>query len=508
VPFQVEKMKYQKMVEDSLTLIEMIHGLALTLSPKGRIVTFNSYLEDLTGFATEELRGKYWSELFVSIDQQGGEPENFTKSLHKLDDRRMISKINTRHGRLLFFEWHFKAVKNPDGKLIRLLAVGQDISDRVNNEGKLLAETSMLIERNKELTCLYGISKLFENSSLAFGEALLSASKLIPRAFQNPQATEARICFDNQIVSTSDHGRPGIRLSQPIVIRGEKRGFIEVQHAPRFPRSNDVDYHFSEKEKQLLTAVARHLALIFEKNEAIEKSTELEAQIRHADRLATVGRLAAGIAHELNNPLGDILGFAQLAAKHPEIPDEPHKDLQRIVTCSLYAREIIKKILFFSKKMPPRKTDVNLNDLIREWMGVVEVSCQKNGIEIRLALENQLPRIVGDPFQLNQVLVNLVNNAVDAMPSGGVLSIGTRAQNGSVCLEVRDTGVGMSNEIMKQIFTPFFTTKDHNVGTGLGLSVVHGIVETHGGSVSARSQKNEGAVFEVVLPAIHAEQGR
>jgi PAS domain S-box-containing protein len=501
-------MKYQRMIEDSLTIIEMIHGLALTLSPKGRIVTFNSYLEDLTGLRPEELKGKYWSELFVSIDQQGGSGEDFTHSVHKLDDRRLISKIKTRHGRLLFFEWHFKAVKNPGGKLIRLLAVGQDISDRVNNEGKLLAETSKLIERNKELTCLYGISKLFENPSIPFDEALLSASKLIPRAFQNPHATEARICFDDQVISTSDHERPGIRLSQPIVIRGENRGFIEVEHPHKFPHSNDVDYHFSEKEKQLLTAVARHLALIFEKNEAIEKSTELEAQIRHADRLATVGRLAAGIAHELNNPLGDILGFAQLAAKHPEIPDETHKDLQRIITCSLYAREIIKKVLFFSKKMPPRKTDVNLNDLVREWMAVVEVRCQKKGIEIRLALENQLSRIVGDPFQLNQVLVNLVNNAVDAMPSGGVLSIATRAQNGFVCLEVSDTGIGMSDDIMKQIFTPFFTTKDHHVGTGLGLSVVHGIVETHGGAVSARSQKNDGSVFEVVLPAAQTKKGK
>jgi len=182
-------------------------------------------------------------------------------------------------------------------------------------------------------------------------------------------------------------------------------------------------------------------------------------------------------------------------------------DIKRIVKCCLYAREIIKKVLLFSHQMPPRKTHVNLNDLIEEWMDVIDVHCQKKGIKIHLALDRKLPEITGDPFQLNQVLVNLVNNAIDAMPAGGLLTITTRAQKGHVYLEVRDTGIGMTGEILKQIFTPFFTTKDVDRGTGLGLSVVYGIAETHGGLIKAESREGEGSVFEVTLPATHPMRG-
>ena len=495
------------MLEDSLTLIEMIHGIVLTLSPEGKIVTFNSYLEDISGYTSEEVRGKNWYDLFVAIDHRESYRENFRNLILKLDDERLVNKIRTRNKNTLFFEWNFKTIKDSDGNVIRVLGVGQDITERINNEGQLLAERSMLVERNKELTCLYGISQVFENAAISFKEALEVTVELIPQAFQYPQAAKAKISFDEQIICTPGYERSWTKLSQQIIIRGEARGFVEVMYLSKLTQPHEFDSHFLEEEEQLIKAVARHLALIFEKNEAIAKGKKLEAQIRHADRLATIGQLAAGIAHELNNPLGDILGFAQLAAKHPDMPDAAHADLKRIVKCCLYAREIIKKVLLFGRQMPPRKTNVKLNDLIEEWMDVIDVQCQKKGIKIKLALDRRLPEITGDPFQLNQVLVNLVNNAVDAMPAGGALTIKSRAGKGRVYIEVRDTGIGMSKEILKQIFTPFFTTKDVDRGTGLGLSVAHGIVETHGGSVKAESRKGEGSTFEVTLPATPSMRG-
>jgi len=500
-------MKFQNMIEDSHTLIEMIHGIVLTLSPEGKIVTFNSYLEDISGYTSEELRAKNWYDLFVAIDNRESSQANFRNLILKTDDKRLVNKIRTRNKNTLFFEWKFKTINDSDGNVIRVLGVGQDITERINNEGQLLAERSKLIERNKELTCLYGISQVFENTAISFKEALEATVELIPQAFQYPQAAKAKISFDEQIICTPGYERSHKKLSQQIVIGREKRGIVEVVYPLKFSQAPEFDSHFLEEEEQLLKAVARHLTLIFEKNEAIEKGRELEAQIRHADRLATIGQLAAGIAHELNNPLGDILGFAQLAAKHPDMPDSVLADIKRIVKCCLYAREIIKKVLLFSHQMPPRKTNVNLNDLIEEWMDVIDVHCQKKGIKIHLALDQKLPEINGDPFQLNQVLVNLVNNAVDAMPAGGLLTITTRAQKGRVYLEVRDTGIGMTGEILKQIFTPFFTTKDVDRGTGLGLSVAYGIVETHGGSIKADSREGEGSVFEVTLPATHPMRG-
>ena len=500
-------MKFQNMIEDSHTLIEMIHGIVLTVGPDGKIVTFNSYLQDISGYTSEEIRAVNWFDLFVSADPGESCREYFQNVILKTDVYRYVNKIKTRDGNTLFFEWNLKAVKDASGNVIRVLGVGQDITERIDNEGQLLAERFELIERNRELTCLYGISQVVESSLASFNEKLEAIVALIPRAFRYSETATARIGFDGQSFCTPGFKKTGDRLSQPITLGGERRGIVEVVYSGSGAPRRDPAPLFLEEEKRLLEAVARQLALIFEKNEADAIRKDLEARVRHADRLATIGQLAAGIAHELNNPLGDILGFAQLAAKHPDMPDAAHADLKRIVKCCLYAREIIKKVLLFSRQMTPRKTNVKLNDLIEEWMDVIDVQCQKKSIEIKLTLDRRLPEITGDPFQLNQVLVNLVNNAIDAMPAGGVLTIKTRAEKGRVYIEVRDTGIGMSKEILKQIFTPFFTTKDVDRGTGLGLSVAHGIVEIHGGSVNADSREGEGSTFEVTLPATHPMRG-
>ncbi len=351
---------------------------------------------------------------------------------------------------------------------------------------------------------MYGISQVVESSSASFNEKLEAIVALIPRAFRYSETATARIGFDGQSFCTAGFVKTGNILSQTITIEGEKRGIVEVVYSGNGAPHHDHPPLFLEEEKRLLQAVARQLSLIFEKKEADDRKNELEAQLRHADRLTTIGRLAAGIAHELNNPLGDILGFAQLAAKHPDAPEPVCADLQRIVKSCLNAREIIKKILLFGRRTSPRQASVNFNDLVEEWMDVIDVRCQKKGVEIVLALDRRLPEITGDPFQLNQVLVNIVNNAVDAMPAGGRLNIKTRTAKGRVYLEVQDTGIGMNKETLKQVFMPFFTTRDVDRGTGLGLSVVHGIVEAHGGSVKADSHEGKGSTFQITLPASRA----
>jgi len=482
----------------------MIHGIVLTVGPDGKIVTFNSYLQDISGYTSEELRAANWYDLFVSVDPGESGREYFQNVILKTDACRYVNKIKTRDGNTLFFEWNLKAVKDASGNVIRVLGVGQDITERIDNEGLLLAERFELIERNRELICLYGISQVVESSSASFNEKLEAIVALIPRAFRYSETATARISFDGQFFCTPGFVKTGARLSQPITLGSERRGFVEVVYPGNGAPRRDPAPFFLEEEKRLLKAVARQLALIFEKNEADAIRKDLEAQLRHADRLTTIGRLAAGIAHELNNPLGDILGFAQLAAKHPDVPEPVQADLQRIVKSCLNAREIIKKILLFGRRTSPRTTNLNLNDLVEEWIDVIDARCQKKGVEIALVLDRRLPKISGDPFQLNQVLVNIINNAVDAMPAGGRLTIKTRAVKGRVYLEVRDTGIGMNQETLKQVFMPFFTTKDVDRGTGLGLSVVHGIVEAHGGSVKADSHEGKGSTFQVTLPASRA----
>jgi two-component system NtrC family sensor kinase len=254
------------------------------------------------------------------------------------------------------------------------------------------------------------------------------------------------------------------------------------------------------EENNMLEAVAKKVAYIIGRKEASDKKKILEEQLRHADRLATIGQLAAGIAHELNNPLGDILGFAQLACKYPDLDEEVYQDLVKIVKSTLYAREIIKKVLYFGRQTHPKEAKTDLNKLIGEWMDFFESRCAKSGIQIVVERDEELPIVNGDPAQLNQVLVNVVVNAIQAMPTGGRLTIKTMWQESWVSILVEDTGEGIEEENMDKIFLPFFTTKEVDEGTGLGLSVVYGIVNEHGGSIEVDSKKGHGATFEIKFP--------
>ena len=250
----------------------------------------------------------------------------------------------------------------------------------------------------------------------------------------------------------------------------------------------------------MLEAVAKKVAYIIDRKEALDKKKILEEQLRHADRLATIGQLAAGIAHELNNPLGDILGFAQLACKYPDLNEDVYQDLVKIVKSTLYAREIIKKVLYFGRQTHPREAKTDLNKLIGEWMDFFESRCAKSGIQIVVERDEGLPNVNGDPAQLNQVFVNVVVNAIQAMPSGGTLTIKTMRKRDRASIIVQDTGQGIEEENMNKIFLPFFTTKEVDEGTGLGLSVVYGIVNEHGGTIEVDSKKGQGSTFSIKFP--------
>jgi signal transduction histidine kinase len=166
----------------------------------------------------------------------------------------------------------------------------------------------------------------------------------------------------------------------------------------------------------------------------------------------------------------------------------------------LHAREVIKKLMFFARQLPPKKVQVNLNQLVEDGLYFLKARCDKEGIEIVRVLSPDLPEITADPSQLYQVFVNLVVNAIQVMSKGGTLTLRTFTGDGHITLEVEDTGIGMNEEIMKQIFIPFFTTKGVGEGTGLGLSVAHGIVTAHGGTIKVTSKVGQGSRFEVKLP--------
>jgi len=365
-----------------------------------------------------------------------------------------------------------------------------------------------LRERIKELTCLYSLAQLAERPGVQLAEILQGVASLLPAAWQYPEITVARTVFDGRSYATANFRKCVHKQSAELVVKDRRRGRIEVGYTRRQPELDEGP--FLKEERSLIDTIARQIAVLVERRESAEDRGHLQDQLRHADRLATIGQLSAGVAHELNEPLGNILAFAQLARKEPGVPTQVVQDLDKIVKTSLHAREIIKKLMLFARQMPPRKVPVNLNAMVEEGLYFLQARCSKVGVTIERQLAPELPEIVADPSQLDQVLVNLVVNAIQAMRDGGTLRIATCDSGSHVVLAVEDTGIGMDREVLEKIFTPFFTTKDVHEGTGLGLPVVHGIVTSHGGTISVQSTPGRGTRFEISIPvggAAPGEQG-
>ncbi|MCX6833860.1 MAG: ATP-binding protein [candidate division Zixibacteria bacterium] len=358
-----------------------------------------------------------------------------------------------------------------------------------------------LRERVKELTCLYGISTVASRPDIAPEDFFNETVEVLPPGWQYPEITEAQITLDDRCYATARFVDGPFRQRADIVVDEIVRGSVEVVYTEERPPA--FEGPFLKEERHLINEIARQLGFIVERWEAEQKSKRLQEQLRHAERLATVGQLSAGIAHELNEPLGAILGFAELANESKEMPAQVGRDIGKIVDSALHAREIIHKLMIFTRQMPTRKELCDLNLLVRDGLYFLESRCVKEGITLDRHLEPSLPRIMADPSQLHQVLVNLVVNAIQAMPRGGKLTITTRHKDPAVCLAIEDTGTGMSPEVQKHLFVPFFTTKDVGQGTGLGLAVVQGIVTAHGGTISVNSHEGQGSTFEICLPIEH-----
>lgn len=355
-----------------------------------------------------------------------------------------------------------------------------------------------LRERIKELSCLIGVAQVAARPSISLEGILQSIVELLPPAWFYPEIASARVTLDRQSCVSERFRESAWRQMAQIVVGGETRGLVEVFYADE--RLELDEGPFLQEERNLIEAVAKEIALIIERRQTEEEKRRIEEQLRHADRLATIGQVAAGVAHELNEPLGSILGFAQLAHKTPGLPPGVAHDIGKIEKASLHAREVVRNLLLFARQQPPQKNPANLNRIIEDAIYLVSARCAKSGIELEQFLAPDVPEIVADAAQLQQVLMNLVVNAIQAMPQGGRLTIRTLAALDHVSLIVQDTGIGMSPEVRRQMFVPFFTTKQVHEGTGLGLSVVHGIVTSHGGKITVQSEVGRGSRFEILLP--------
>jgi len=246
---------------------------------------------------------------------------------------------------------------------------------------------------------------------------------------------------------------------------------------------------------------------------ALKSLKETQAQLIQVEKMAAVGQLAAGVAHELNNPLGGILGYSQFALE--KIDQKPIRQFDEEDTESFLqylrdieqqtkkCRAIIKSLLKFSRTSRKKEFEsTDINTVLKETLVFVKHQVEKNKVELQEQLAESLPPIDGQPSQLQQVFTNLILNAVQAMPEGGTLTINSKTSEDlkAVKISFTDTGVGIPEENLDKIFEPFFTSKEVGEGTGLGLSVSYGLIKNHGGEIKVKSKKDQGTTFTVILP--------
>ncbi len=237
-------------------------------------------------------------------------------------------------------------------------------------------------------------------------------------------------------------------------------------------------------------------------------------QLINHEKMASVGEMAAGVAHEINTPLGIILGYTQLMMDDFTEDSEPHGNMKVIERQTKVCRRIVSDLLKFSRQSESVKASINLNEIIKEVLSVTEHSLNINKIIIVRQFDPTLPPIIGDAEKLHQVFINLFNNAQYAMVDGGQIIITTSCLDNQILVSVQDSGTGIPEDIKNKIFDPFFTTKEVGRGTGLGLSVTYGIIQEHGGTITlespvaeqASNDSHTGTAFHIKLPA-YIEKG-
>ena len=263
----------------------------------------------------------------------------------------------------------------------------------------------------------------------------------------------------------------------------------------------------------MTTIFTTHLA-VSHLQESEATMQELNAQLVQSDKLAAIGKMAAGVAHEINNPLNVILqktGWMEDLLEEEDIKksenfEEFQTSVQKIEEHVERARKVVHNMLGFARKMEPHLEDVDINDTINQTVTILENYSRTNNIEIQTDLSGKLPIIASDQAQLQQVFLNLLTNAIDAIGKDGLIEIKSRRLDSRICISIKDDGRGIPAEKQKNVFDPFFTTKEVGKGTGLGLSVSYNIIEKMDGTIHLKSRVGKGTTFTIEVPVVAPEK--
>ncbi|MBP7215829.1 MAG: PAS domain S-box protein [Candidatus Omnitrophica bacterium] len=476
-------------------LIDNANVLMLYLDNHGYVVVCNKKVEDITGRRKENIIGSHWLNLF-SYTHEGHIKQQLFKAV--VDDTLNYKRLNN-------FESSIFDAKKQEylifWSIIPILLEASQLEKFSLIEGVLFIGHDITDFKEKD-TALKKIDDTLKNIFTSIKEYALYVANLNGNITYYGMGSETmfgwqkhEIIFKPVSTLHTEHDAK-TRLAQ-ILEQVQQTGQLETEI--ELVKKDGQGFPVALTINRFLDAGGNLSGYIFMAKDITEKK-KLEYKVFQTEKLAAIGQLAAGLAHEINNPLFVISGRLELLSEENSISDKLKQDLNLISVQADRIRKLVDQLLNFARKAPPKLETISVNDVVESVFPLLSFHKLPEGkVDIVKEFSPNLPPIKGDVSQLQEVLVNLCVNAHQAMPEGGVLTISTsNIQNIFAQITVSDTGHGIAPNDLKNIFMPFFTTK--KVGTGLGLSICYNIIKNHNGTVDIESQVGKGTTFTIRLP--------
>lgn len=374
-----------------------------------------------------------------------------------------------------------------------------------------------LNERVKELTALHHTARLLQDHEKTPPKLLREIVTLLPAAFDQAELAAARIVFDGAEYRSPDFGSSPWTQSAYFTTTGGRQGLVEIVYAEN--RLKQAKHPFLAEEKNLLESIAEMLQLYLDRKEAqesVEKVTKelvernkelwnLQQEMGRVGQAAALGWMAGAIAHELGTPLNSVLGYTQLLAQE-DLPENARRHAKTIESQVQRMAGIVQYYLDRTRGSTSNRSQVNLNDLVRETLLLLKPVFEEKSVHVVSQLADSLPSLNAHSGSLRRVLINLLNNAVDALAEerkitiATYLSPATAQQRLGIVIEISDTGTGITPDLLPKVFDFFMTTKDAGGGIGLGLAICREIVKEHGGKITITSEIAKGTKVTIFLP--------
>jgi len=528
------------------SLFNHMHEGVFASTPNGKLVDCNEAFVRMLGYShKEEVLGL---DVLQSLYVDNEDRKKFLSEISRQGFVRNFEyRLRRKDGNEIYVIESSFATRDPGGRVERYQGVVMDVTEMKHAEDEIR-------RRNRELYVLNNIAVTF-NQSFDLDEIL----QLIMLQIVELLATDTAsvYLFDDQtnaLLKKASYGHRSSIIADNDVfllpadfveaLRANHTEIVDHQSKDKLPdiitsiianeglhawmwvvlwrkekilgvlaTSSRVVRNFNRSEEGVLIAVGRQLATTIEKiqlyhetRRAYEDLRRTQEQLLQSEKMSAVGQLISGVAHELNNPLTAILGYAQLLESE-KLEPRVQEFIQKLYKQAQRTQKIVQNLLSFARQHKPQRVHVDLRSVMEDTIALRDYDLKVNNINVQREFEAVLPSVIVDPHQLEQVYLNIINNAADAMldgRNGGVLRIKIFSDNGNVVCEFHDSGPGLNDP--KHVFDPFYTTKSVGKGTGLGLSICYGIVKEHGGEIAARNHPSGGALIQVRLPVAVGEK--